>query len=287
MDSAAIIFLHIPKTGGVTLSNILQRQYSQDVVYRFDPTDRASAEGLQGLPVAERRKIKAIYGHMSFGLHTLLPQTASYITLLRHPIKRAISDYNFVRTNTQHPLHADVKKMDLATYMKSGATGQLVNGQTRLVSGDWDGERPGIPTRNPVSDTDLERAKRNIEDGFVLVGLQERFDESLVLLMRKLGWRNPYYVKANVTSKTAGNSPVSEQDIALIRRQNGLDLELYEFARSRFMKELESEGPTLRMALWKLKAQSTFYRLVLFLTSRRTPNLRSSMGAIVRRFRQV
>lgn len=289
MDDATVIFLHIPKTGGVTLSSVLTRQYARHSVHRFDATDLTATDRLRSLSPQELQSIKLIYGHMSFGLHALLLRPATYITLLRDPIERAISDYSFVRSNPLHPLHDAVKKMGFSDYIESAATGQLSNGQTRLLSGDCDGDRLGLPTRNPVSKKSLEIAKRNILDKFKVVGLQERFDESLVLMMKRLGWqRTPYYVKANTSPSKVRRSEISSQDIALIRRHNVLDIELYEFARSRFAEEVKTEGASFPRELRKLRVRNAIYRMGVFLTldPRPSPNLRSSIGAILRKLRQ-
>jgi len=288
VDGATVIFVHLPKTGGVTLTSILKRQYRREMVYPFDPTDRGAPERLRNLPEQERREIKLIHGHMSFGLHKLLSQPATYITLLRHPVARAVSDYRFVSTNPWHPLHNEVKKMSLSTYLQSGATGQLSNGQTRLLSGDCDGDRVGMPTRSPMSKKDLDSAKQNIRHHFSVVGLQEHFDRSLVLIAQALGWRRtPYYVRANVTVSKVRSQPISKEDIALIQQQNALDIELYDFVKRRFLSELNTQGARYHIGLAKLRALNAGYKVGTFLTldSRSTPNLRNSVGAVLRRIR--
>jgi len=53
---------------------------------------------------ASRHACSGIQGHMSYGLHEYLKPPAGYITMLREPVKRAISDYAFVSSNPYHPL---------------------------------------------------------------------------------------------------------------------------------------------------------------------------------------
>jgi hypothetical protein len=42
---------------------------------------------------------------MIFGLHEILPQAATYITILRDPVDRVMSAFYFVRTYKLHPLY--------------------------------------------------------------------------------------------------------------------------------------------------------------------------------------
>ena len=44
-------------------------------------------------------------GHMLFGLHAILPQPATYITVVREPVDRVISSFYFMRNYKLHPLY--------------------------------------------------------------------------------------------------------------------------------------------------------------------------------------
>ena len=89
MDQRALIFLHIPKTAGTTLNRIIEWQYNPLSIFTIDPYGiRATAERLQELPEERRRRLRMVRGHCYYGLHKLLPQGATYITMLRDPVKR-------------------------------------------------------------------------------------------------------------------------------------------------------------------------------------------------------
>ena len=85
----------------------------------------------------------------------------------------------------------------------------------------------------------MEIAKKNIEQHFSVVGLMERFDESLMLLKQHLGWKIPFYQPQNVNKKR----PQEEADrevIKVIERTNELDLLLYEYVKERFEQQVEA-----------------------------------------------
>ena len=187
-----MIFLHIPKAAGMTLSKIIERQYRPTSIFTTSGIRAGiSIDDFRKLPEARRRKVKALKGHMWFGLHEFLPQPSTYITMLRDPVDRIVSHYYFaLQRETQHYLYRSItsKHMTLADYASSGMSPELNNGQTRLLSGvenlnKLTGFEPCIPEM-------LERAKKNLKEHFSVVGLSERFDETLIILRKVFGWKN-------------------------------------------------------------------------------------------------
>ena len=49
-------------------------------------------------------------GHMLFGLHEVLPQSATYITVLRDPVDRVLSAFYFMRSYKLHPLYWKMRR---------------------------------------------------------------------------------------------------------------------------------------------------------------------------------
>jgi len=56
-------------------------------------------EDFKKLPPDASNSIRFIRGHFEFGVHKYLYRPYTYITMLRHPIERAISWYYFVKQN--------------------------------------------------------------------------------------------------------------------------------------------------------------------------------------------
>ncbi len=83
----------------------------------------------------------------------------------------------------------------------------------------------------------LEEAKHNLE-GFLVVGLTERFEETFALMRRALRFRIPLYASRLV----APPLEVSGRAVDLLREQNELDLELYDFARDLFAAQVARQG---------------------------------------------
>lgn len=255
-EGKALIFLHIPKAAGVTLGTIIERQFPHKAIFTIDGANvQKSINEFRNLPERERQEIKCLKGHMPFGLHNYLPRSATYITLLRHPVDRIISHYYYVLRIPNHYLHNELtsKKMSLSDYVSSGISPELMNAQTRLISGV---EKVDSVTGNePVSADVLEIAKRNLRDCFAAFGLSEMFDESLVLFKGLLGWRNIFYAKQNVTRNRSSKQEIPRKTIKIIENYNKLDLELYKFAKQTFQELIRKQGPSFKGEL------RTFQRL--------------------------
>ena len=87
----AVIFLHVPKTAGTTLNRLIEWEYPLFQMYSVDPVFFTwSASHLRRLPPRRLKNTRMFKGHMVFGLHEILPQPATYITVVRDPIDRVI-----------------------------------------------------------------------------------------------------------------------------------------------------------------------------------------------------
>ena len=127
-------------------------------------------------------------------------------------------------------------------------------GWSRVAAGEsW---RRGQPSRSGPEA--LEEAKRNL-DRFLVVGLTERFDETFILIRRALGWKLPYYLTANVTTRP---KPATQDTLEQIRERNRLDLELYDFANQRLSADVAKQGPSFARELAAFKALNKVPKLV-------------------------
>ena len=197
-----LIFLHIGKTAGSTLHRILEEQYS-DTGHFFTVGGLENKDGkkFSTLTRKERDKIGVIRGHLNFGVHELIEKPAVYITMLRDPVDRIISTYYYLKRDKGHYLH-DICRSDgwtLEDFVFYKPT-EIMNGQTRVLAGVSDVYsffkmgRESVPL-GKCDDEILETAKRNLKK-FAVVGLMERFDKTMILLKRSLGWETPpLYIK--------------------------------------------------------------------------------------------
>jgi hypothetical protein len=229
-----VIFLHVPKTGGMTFNLVLERNYPGLQTLITGASDRhALRVDLGAWPEERMRGLRCVRGHLEYGVHERFPKPSRYITLLRDPVDRAVSHYRHVLSQPLHYLHERVadEGMTLADYARAGFI-EIENGQTRQLV-------PGAENRACTA-ADLVAAKRNL-DSFLAVGLCERFDETVVLFAGLLGWKLPLYRRANVNS--APRPGLDEVTRRAIEEANPLDLELYAHAQLLFERQVERAGP--------------------------------------------
>lgn len=245
------LFLHLPKTAGTTLVGILEREYAGRLHFRAYGPAGDWLRRLDGLTPAQRRELAFVAGHMAFGLHRELPGANVYLTLVRDPVERIVSHYHYIRSRPDGLGHAQALEgvSSLEDYVRDSVFARIVNnGQTRLLGSD-------LRCAGGSADaTTLERACAVLERDDVIVGLQDRFDESLLLMVRALGWGYPAYRPENVGRNRPHVGDLPAETVALIRERNALDLELYEHARRRLERDLatvddlEEELAVLRLA---------------------------------------
>ncbi len=247
-----LIFLHIPKTAGTTLHQIMDRHYSIDQIYWVQATQVAeSITAFKNFPEEKRRQFKLIKGHMGFGLHQVVAQPCTYFTLLRDPVKRIISHYYHVLRTPNHYLHQIVTedKMDLKTFVSSGISLELDNGQTRLIAAANGDEDESIEFGCASTEL-LETAKQHLQEHFSVVGIMEEFDRTLLLLQKKLGWQNILYARKNTGQNKNSQKPdISADTLAAIQQQNSLDIELYKFAKHLLNQQVKAQSASFEQEL--------------------------------------
>ena len=232
LDSNKIlVFLHIPKTAGTTLKTILLRHYRPAHVFRFyDEEHHVSLLSELKRRLKDGPRVTMILGHMGWGIHKFIDHPVEYVTVVRHPVSRVISLYQHIAGKSSHPLHAEVSRMSLDDFVRSGIDSSTCNDQVRFLSGDKLEGDLGIRRGGESDQESLSRAMHNINHEISMVGISERFDETLLLLKHLKGWRDRFYTPLNVSRRDA-DQPKPET-LAVIRQGNHLDMQLYDAARA-------------------------------------------------------
>ena len=157
---------------------------------------KASISALEKMSKEKLAEIKIVFGHMSFGLDCHFPSGCQYVTMLRHPISRIVSHFNFVKNNPCHYLHDKVMKGSglIENYVEESQALELNNGMLRNFIGD---SHRAIPF-GQCKISDIEVVINKIDNNFVAIGIQEYFDESVDYFCEKIGWVKPIIEATNV-----------------------------------------------------------------------------------------
>jgi Galactose-3-O-sulfotransferase len=230
----AVIFLHIPKTAGTTLNRLIEWEYDLFEMYSVDPVFfKWSAAHLRKLSEERLRKIRVFKGHMLFGLHEVLPQPATYTTVLRDPIERTLSAFYFMRSYKLHPLYWKFKweNWTLEDFVRRLPR---ENVQCKIVA--------GAVYEEPCTAEIFEQAKHNLDQHFGVVGLSERFEETLALMKLRFGWKLKSYSSFNITRARPKKRDLSQPTLDLISEKNSFDVMFYDYAARLFQEAVDKNA---------------------------------------------
>lgn len=230
-DKHKVLFLHIPKTAGTTFYDCLKQTYGKRRIAEFHGVPKNSIEDFYvDIYNPQKSEIACIKGHMYFGLHHYLDEASQYITFMRDPVKRIISLYRYLQQSPNHKQHEVAANKSLSEFAVDCHLHK--NGQTRFLAG-------GNITDS--EDALLARAQENLKNNFAVVGLTERFDESLVLMKNYLNWPQfPTYVQENISKKESAKQSIEPETLLLIEQHNAADIKLYQYAKTLFDQKIDA-----------------------------------------------
>jgi len=213
-----LIFIHIAKTGGISLRGMMSVLNPMIVSHQSDLKER--------MEMARKRKRKALLGHIPYGIHQYNPDSCEYVTILRHPAERVFSKfaYNYRK--------APKKKPPLAEFMEQLCAWNVQNLAVRQLCG------LGLLYHGPIHECHYDDAVRNLEL-VKYVG----FTDNLGKLARRL--RADYGLGGLGHDNKTKNHKVKnlpKKDVELVLGYNEWDMKLYDFAKKMVGEREESEG---------------------------------------------
>lgn len=115
-----LIFVHLPKTGGFALHAALERALPAGQVLRVG--DNATQQAFLAMTPAEVAPFNMVSGHFTFEQAKARARPgARFATLLRDPVARLLSAFNYMSTWEDHPLHASFRDRGFAEFIADSA----------------------------------------------------------------------------------------------------------------------------------------------------------------------
>jgi len=102
-----------------------------------------------------------------------------------------------------------------------------------------------------VGDQEYKKALKNL-DHFLVVGILEQFDASVLLMGELLDWTKLYYARSNQNRKKPKFSEISERDRSLIEAYTQWDQLLYDVAVERLEKQIEIHNMSKKLVRYRL-----------------------------------
>lgn len=224
------LYLHIPKTGGVTFRSIIENASpAEKILHIKDPQSFSSFKS------PELEAFSFIHGHLNINQLTEVT-SHKIITTLRTPIERCISTYFFWKSLNPNDAIWSPKSVAAITASQNLTLEEIIassenstkmhfnNFQTRLLSGASNQE-------STINDNHLRKAIDNLQK-IDFYGINSRLEESIDLLCFKYGLFRPATIqKLNASTHYI---QINQDTKSMLEELNDLDLQLLEWAEKEF-----------------------------------------------------
>lgn len=235
-----IAFLHLPKTGGTSLTQALQRDWPRLRIIAGNPD-------LDTIGAEEAQAYDMVAGHF-YAFQLERPALAGFapITVLRDPITRLLSSYHFMRLSASlgappDPVMNYAEHAPFFEYALNVASDR--HGQLFVLGLD------AVPGVEFVRMQDLlDRALRRLER--MRVGVMDMLEPFLGSLLREAGIDEAPVLEHLLVAETPHEDGMTGPQRAALRELLAPDYALYERARALAMARLDGQvGPTEGRAL--------------------------------------
>lgn len=249
-------FLHVPKTAGTTFRVLLENHFHLDEIcpaYEFFQIEQYTDEQLG--------RFRLFRGHMGYNLVNYLPEKPRVMVMLRDPMERAVSHFEYIRRDPAHPKHHVIRErsMGLKEYLLDPVlSAEVTNAQVRplahladrqllheLMDGSSSQEEFARAWRHrggvlPPEDELLDVALQRLE-AMDFVGVVEQLDQGMELAAWLLGASAlRQFQSLNINPGRTRLDALPDDVLDLLIQVTSLDRQLYARGRVLFEQQYRS-----------------------------------------------
>lgn len=220
--------IHVPKTAGMALARAVQRALPHNSwwgIYRLpEGSHRAALMRLDPAIIAGWR---VIFGHFAVGLDQDLGKPGRYATLLRDPLARAVSQYQYERDQDDQLHREPARRLPIADFYDARVSPEMENTAAKMLAGTLHQDHVWSESES-LSETALyERALANLHAHFDVVGTVERLPHWLPVLADWLGVPRLEIRRVNTGRRPADPAALTTTERRRILRHFAVDAALY------------------------------------------------------------
>lgn len=240
------VFVHIPKTAGMTFRKILDRQFPPEQICKIGPDFQDSINQLKLPNEGQQARISCISGHIPYGIHHYFKKrSAHYVSFVRDPVDRAVSEFFYFRKRPELlPLigfesSGSFTPQDYLHHLEKMGMGDF---QTRILTGYGGMIDDVFPPYRKIPEELGNELLKNLHNRYAMIGTVALFDESLLLMQHQFCWRSVRYISRNVAPVDFEKIEVQQSIGDEIRRLNPLDCRLYQSTTARIATSITAQG---------------------------------------------
>jgi hypothetical protein len=234
----SVIFDHIPKTAGTSMHAVLAIMLPD-----YQPLEAISNS--HSLALATHCQ-QSFGGHYYYKENEKLSSSHIYCTVLREPVARFISQYNFNREVAADLLsqndHTDIRwndpqlraslELTLEEYLSLGQQNQLLHSYSNTQAKHFAGRMTSCPDQ--LSEQDLLDAAIHSLEGYTLIGNIKKLPIFVQCLAELTNSRAPEIPQLNTTSQRLNWQSPSQEVLQRLQKANSVDSKILTWASQKF-----------------------------------------------------
>ena len=229
LNETKIAFIHLPKTGGRSFQKFLSEHFKRSFILNNDKFVEYEIHNWGHFNLVE--------GHFPYNSINL-PRMFQFVTILRDPVQRTISQYNhFMRSETSIQLAKTMREerwsfRDFISHSEMQVAAWVNNYTVYLSNYDMESDFHTA--------TKVEEAIYNLAFNFMFVGITECMDQTIRLFNKKYGCCGDIGIEGKTPEDKKAN--ISDEDIEAAKNALIPDITIYEMAKEIFKDALMKEG---------------------------------------------